>query len=111
LPFSNAIPPTFITIYVLLIAFLILMEGQNPDRTILWLLTLLLLPGLGLILYIVLGPDMRRLANKKKFRAKNTSLCLSGEPCGENRRFDEKLATLLYRSNNAPWFNSTRWNS
>ena len=102
LAFFKRYTPHIITIYVLLIAFLILMEGQNPDRTILWLLTLLLLPGLGLILYIVLGPDMRRLANKKKFRAKNTSLCLSGEPCGENRRFDEKLATLLYRSNNAP---------
>lgn len=102
LAFLKRYTPHILTAYVLLIAFLILMEGQNPDRTILWLLTLLLLPGLGLLLYIILGPDMRRIANKKKFRAKNTSVCVSGEQCGEAKRFDEKLSTLLYRSNNAP---------
>lgn len=99
--FFKRYAPHILSIYVFLIALLIFMEGQNPDRTILWLLTLALLPGLGLILYLALGPDMRRLANKKKFRATSTSLCLSGEHCVENRRFDEKLATLLYRSADA----------
>jgi cardiolipin synthase len=57
-----------LVVYALIIGFIIFLEGQNPDRTILWLITLVLLPGIGLILYMILGPDMRHMQMKKKFR-------------------------------------------
>lgn len=43
--------------YTMVIAFVIFMENQNPDRTILWLITLVLLPVVGLIIYSVIGPE------------------------------------------------------
>lgn len=57
-----------LVVYAFIIGFIIFMEGQNPDRTILWLITLVLLPGIGLVLYMIFGPDMRHMQIKKKFR-------------------------------------------
>ena len=55
-------------IYAAVIAFVIFMEGQNPDRTILWMLALIFLPVFGVVLYLVIGPDFRSLRNRKLFR-------------------------------------------
>ena len=55
-------------IYAAVIAFVIFMEGQNPDRTILWMLALIFLPVFGVVLYLVIGPDFRSLRNRKRFR-------------------------------------------
>lgn len=56
-------------IYAAVIAFVIFMEGQNPDRTILWMLALIFVPVFGVILYMVIGPDFHSLRNKRRFRA------------------------------------------
>ena len=55
-------------IYAAVIAFVIFMEGQNPDRTILWMLALIFLPVFGVVLYLVIGPDFRSMRNRKRFR-------------------------------------------
>ena len=60
--------PHIMTLYVLSVAVLIFLEGKNPDRTVLWLLTLALLPGVGVILYLLLGPDMKRIQTRKLFK-------------------------------------------
>lgn len=53
-----------IIIYSLFIAFIIFMEGQNPDRTILWLAVLVFVPVFGVVLYLVLGPDMNGIRRR-----------------------------------------------
>ena len=55
-------------IYALIVAFMIFMEGQNPDRTILWLLVLVFIPVFGLIIYFVIGPDPENYKSKRDFR-------------------------------------------
>ena len=60
--------PHILAVYVTATAALIFLEGRNPDRTILWLLTLAFLPVLGIILYVTLGPDMKRLKTRKLFK-------------------------------------------
>lgn len=58
-----------IIIYSLFIAFIIFMEGQNPDRTILWLAVLVLVPVFGVILYMLLGPDMHGIRRRHMLHA------------------------------------------
>lgn len=55
-------------IYAAIIAFVIFMEGQNPDRTILWMLALVFVPVLGVVLYLVIGPDFHSIRNRRRFR-------------------------------------------
>ncbi|MDO5115342.1 MAG: cardiolipin synthase [Synergistaceae bacterium] len=55
-------------VYAVAVAFIIFMEGQNPDRTILWLLALIFVPVLGVILYMILGPDFQSMRNRRRFR-------------------------------------------
>ncbi|MDR1943206.1 MAG: cardiolipin synthase [Synergistaceae bacterium] len=59
--------PHIITIYIACAAALIFFEERNPDRTILWLMTLVFLPVIGLILYTLLGPDLKRIKMRKLF--------------------------------------------
>ncbi len=94
--------------YGIFIAGVILLEERNPDRTIRWLLVLILLPVIGFLLYIFLGPDIRirknfrRLKRKKKPRIPEVAPLLS--------RIDKlkavevggvKTATLLLKNSRA----------
>ncbi len=45
---------------VLSVIVLILLENRNPAKTLIWILVLILLPVIGLILYIFIGQDFRR---------------------------------------------------
>ena len=58
----------FIVLYACIIGWVIFTEGQNPDRTILWLLTLVFVPVIGVLLYVVAGPDMHNLRNRRLFK-------------------------------------------
>lgn len=88
-------------IYIVGIAVLIFFEGQNPDRTVLWLLTLAVLPIAGIVLYTILGPDMKQIKNKKRFRP------VSSYPSGSESLTErtpvgiKKLSTLAYRNSGA----------
>ena len=58
-----------VILYAVAIAFIIFLEGQNPDRTMLWLLVLIFVPVFGVFLYLLLGPDFQGLRNRRLFRA------------------------------------------
>ena len=66
--FAVKYAPHILSIYILLVAVLIFFEGKNPDRTILWLLVLAFFPVVGILLYMLLGPDLKRLKNRKLYR-------------------------------------------
>lgn len=48
--------PELVGLYVLITGGIILLENKNPDRTLAWLLVLVLLPLVGLLLYFLVGP-------------------------------------------------------
>ena len=90
-----------------LISLIILIISQNrhPVRTLAWILILCLLPGLGLVLYLLFGTDKRkdrlisdkRLDQLKSEVAASNSLMLRKQvPNGH-----EDLATLLWMTNKA----------
>jgi cardiolipin synthase len=94
--------PHILTVYILSIATLVFMEERNPDRTILWLMTLIFLPVAGIALYILLGPDMKRMRTRKLFVPTRT---YPGAGDIDLRMLPEKtvkISTLAYRSSSAP---------
>lgn len=60
----------FIIIYASVIAALIFLENNNPDRTLLWLAVLIFVPFLGLFIYLLVGPDIDNLRRRHNFRPK-----------------------------------------
>lgn len=91
--------------YGLFIAGLIFLEEKNPDRTIAWLLVLILLPVVGFILYMFFGPDIRgrgyfrKLKRKnRRTRRENDQAAARGEKKGPGEDSDGKTAILLSKS-------------
>ncbi|MGD9666533.1 MAG: cardiolipin synthase [Synergistaceae bacterium] len=72
--------------YAFIIGTVIFMEGQNPDRTILWLLTLILVPVIGVIIYMIIGPDLKNMKNRKLFKPSKV-LLTDKTPFTEDKRF------------------------
>lgn len=72
-------------IYALIVAFMIFMEGQNPDRTILWMFVLVFVPIVGLIIYFIIGPDPESYTRKKSFRPATPSV--DDSPFTSDRRY------------------------
>lgn len=52
--------PSLVTIYALIIAGVVFLEHQNPDRTIAWILALVVFPVVGVLLYFYLGSTFSR---------------------------------------------------
>lgn len=90
--------PYLLTLYIVVIAVLIFFEGQNPDRTVLWLLTLALLPIVGLVFYMLLGPDMKQIKNKKRFRPVTSYPCVPESLAERTPTEVRKLSILAYRN-------------
>lgn len=90
--------PYLLTLYIVVIAVLIFFEGQNPDRTVLWLLTLALLPVVGLVVYTLLGPDMKQIKNKKRFRPVASYPCVPESLVERAPSEVKKLSVLAYRN-------------
>lgn len=86
----------FLALYVYIIVSsitVILLENRNPVKSLSWILVLILLPGLGLILYIALGQDYR----KKKFISKQSIQHLTDRPVAS---FDISQLDTSYMDNN-----------
>ncbi|MDR2779718.1 MAG: cardiolipin synthase [Synergistaceae bacterium] len=94
--------PHILTVYVLFIAVLVFFEERNPDRTILWLMTLIFLPVVGIILYLLLGPDMKRVRMRKLFIPARTYPGTEDIDLGMPSEHAVKMSTLAYRSSSAP---------
>lgn len=73
-------------VYAFIIGIVIFMEGQNPDRTILWLLTLVLIPVIGVIIYMILGPDLKNIRNRKIFKP-SKDMPVDMTPFTQDKRF------------------------
>lgn len=97
---------SFLWAYGIFIAGIIFLEERNPDRTIAWLLVLLLLPVIGFLIYFFFGPDLGERENfrtLKKKRRKNRKgpLLLSHESYEPLSLLDthaRKTAFLLKKS-------------
>ena len=58
-----------VSLYVLTTALVIFFENRNANKTISWILVLFLLPGIGIVFYLLFGQDVRtRWRLKKKER-------------------------------------------
>lgn len=68
--FEFGLPSIFIISVTLVAAIVIILENKNPHKTIAWLLTIILLPVLGIILYAFFGQTFR---HRRQFRRKRKS--------------------------------------
>jgi cardiolipin synthase len=94
----------FLWAYALFIAGVIFLEEKNPDRTIAWILVLILLPVLGFVLYLFFGPDIRGRGYFRRLKRKKRRIRQEGTPPpGGNRGNvigtpERKTALLLSKS-------------
>ena len=70
----------FLWAYGLFIAGVIFLEEKNPDRTIAWLLVLILLPVVGFVLYLFFGPDIRGRGYFRRLKRKKRRIRQEGTP-------------------------------
>lgn len=77
--------------YTMVIAFVIFMENQNPDRTILWLITLVLLPVVGLVIYSVIGPEFSYQRGRRQHKPSRQSPVPRSDVYCNNRFLLERL--------------------
>ncbi|MDR3332450.1 MAG: cardiolipin synthase [Synergistaceae bacterium] len=93
--------PHILTIYMIIVAALIFFEGRNPDRTVMWLLTLALLPVVGIVLYLLLGPDLKRFKMRRLFRP-TKSYPSANSPHGRRTSVRVRKTTVLaFRNSSA----------
>ena len=110
---SKVLAIIFIVLYaytILSSITVILLENRNPVKSLSWILVLIMLPGIGLILYIAVGQDYR----KKKFVEKKTIQHLTDRPVAsfdiskldtsymDNNQLN--LINMLYRNSGAPGY-------
>ncbi len=93
--------------YGIFIAGVILLEERNPDRTIRWLLVLILLPGIGFLLYIFLGPDIRIRKNFRRLKKRKPRPVEAGPLLSRIKKMQGvedsavKTAMLLFKNSRA----------
>lgn len=54
------------SLYILMTALVVFFENRNPNKTVSWLLVLFLLPGVGILFYLMFGQDVRKRWRLKK---------------------------------------------
>lgn len=87
-----------IVIYTIIIGCVIFLENKNPDRTILWLLTLVLLPVVGLFIYFIMGPDFSYQKLKRAHKPHRQQPTPQSDVSCNNRFLLERL---LYSASSA----------
>lgn len=63
----------FFVAYAILAAFVILLENREPEKTIAWILALLLIPFVGFICYLFFGRDWHKRTYRRARRSRLTS--------------------------------------
>lgn len=87
--------------YLVMTAAALFLENRNPDRTLAWLLALALIPVFGIILYWIVGPNFRYLADKRRFRLPKRADISGDLPLGEDLPLTKDTMQLLYRMSGA----------
>ncbi len=59
------------SLYILTTVCIIFFENRNPNKTISWILVLFLIPGIGIVFYLLFGQDVRKRWRLKK-KERNT---------------------------------------
>lgn len=95
----------FLWAYGLFIAGVIFLEEKNPDRTIAWLVVLILLPVVGFVLYLFFGPDIRGRGYFRRLKRKKRRIRQEGTPQhgGDRKEImsgspEQKTALMLSKS-------------
>ena len=100
-------------ITVIFVAFLIILENRNPEKTISWILVLILLPFVGIIIYLFFGQQYRKtkMYSRKGLKDLEKLRNLTSEQLDnlseESYRLDKKLLSkrrlmkLLLSNSNA----------
>jgi cardiolipin synthase A/B len=106
----------FIVLYAYMVISTIsvlLLENRNPVRSLSWVIVIILLPFIGIILYLIIGQNYRKqkIISRKSVRHHNKSSKAEIHP----EKFDEiltdkqhlNLVNLLYKNSDAPaWLNT-----
>lgn len=119
--YSHWIYYTLMTLYaitVLVTLGLIVSENRNPVKTLAWVTVLLLMPGVGLVLYVFFGRSIkntrmvtrrqrRRLKRGERARALNLNATgIDARNISQVRMARAMTGTLLYAGSNAEIFTS-----
>ena len=108
--FGEIIYYAFTALYIytaIVVLTAILLENRNPVKTIGWIMIMILLPIVGIILYIFFGQDLRRkkiIANKLSYPAISSKYIYNIQKLNETNipiRF-QKLAYLLNSNGQSP---------
>lgn len=103
------------SLYVLMTALVIFFENRSPNKTISWILVLFLLPGIGILFYLIFGQDVRkRWRLKKKERnypkVERTAEIQKGIVesielfSQEESRVNKRLINLLLANSSSPFY-------
>ena len=114
---SDIVYWTFFVLFVytiVMVILAILLENRNPLKSIAWVLVLVLLPVVGLIIYILFGQDLRRrkIISKKSIKklSKPALLDFDFKAFSNDDALpieNQKLVSLLYKNSEAyPYTNS-----
>lgn len=74
-----------------IISMSIILENRDPARTVTWLLIFILLPGIGLVIYAILGRNMRK---RKLFKTQKLASSIREEKVFENLERIEEIANI-----------------
>jgi len=107
----------FIVLYAYMLISTIsvlLLENRNPVRSLSWVIVLILLPGLGIFFYLIIGQNYRKqkIISKKSVRHLNKLPKVELHP-NELRETDLKehyqsLIRLLYRNSDSPTYSNNK---
>ncbi len=89
------------SLYLAVTAVVLFLENRNPDRTLAWLMALALLPVIGIVLYWVVGPNFRYLADKRRFRLPRPCGASGDIPEGRDLPLARDTIQLVYRTSGA----------
>ncbi|HBX49637.1 MAG: cardiolipin synthase [Bacteroidetes bacterium RIFOXYA12_FULL_35_11] len=101
-----------IVITVLFVVFSLILEKRDPQKTITWIIFILLLPIVGIILYFIIGKNYRKekIFSKKILtdfeqieRIKNAHLAVTKLMSGKTREVEKSfgIINLLHNNNKA----------
>lgn len=106
-------------VFILLYAYMListisvlLLENRNPVRSLSWVIVLILLPGLGIILYLIIGQNYRKqkIISKKSVRHLNKLSTIELDPNELEelglKDHHQSLIRLLYRNSDSPTYSN-----
>ncbi|WP_195940676.1 cardiolipin synthase [Romboutsia sp. 1001713B170131_170501_G6] len=74
-----------------IISMSIILENRDPARTVTWLLIFILLPGIGLVIYAILGRNIRK---RKLFKTQQLASSIREDKVFENLERIEEIANI-----------------